>query len=156
MSGEPLMGSHRVLVSTVLALGVAACQRPASTGDIIDRYRSAQCVNRASRRACGRRGTAIQQLGKPKKAASKNSESAAAQVYNRLDQTRVAAWLDLPNKAAQDQCGEYTADQVENMGHHAGICKPRNPDSDSVPCVCRLATAEETFHAWTRGRRHDE
>lgn len=69
------------------------------------------------RALCGVRGIPIEQSGKPKKADSMNSDPAAAQVYNKLDQKNVTAWLDLRNKAAHGQYGEYTVDQVDNMGH---------------------------------------
>jgi len=66
------------------------------------------------RAACDARGIPTEVSGKPKKADSMNSELAAAGVYNKLDQKNVTAWLDLRNKAAHGQYGEYTGEQVAN------------------------------------------
>jgi hypothetical protein len=51
----------------------------------------------------------------PKKADTMNADLTAANVYNRLDQKNVTAWLDLRNKAAHGKYGEYTQQQVELM-----------------------------------------
>ncbi|TKJ39626.1 MAG: hypothetical protein CEE38_00715 [Planctomycetes bacterium B3_Pla] len=51
----------------------------------------------------------------PKKADRLNSELAKNEVYSKLDQKMVTAWLDLRNKAAHGQYSEYTDDQVKNM-----------------------------------------
>ena len=50
-----------------------------------------------------------------KKADALNSDLAKADVYNKLDQKMVTAWLDLRNKAAHGQYGEYNKEQVETM-----------------------------------------
>lgn len=55
----------------------------------------------------------------PKKADTLNADLAGANVYNKLDQKHVTAWLDLRNKAAHGKYGEYTRDQVQLM--HQGI-----------------------------------
>ena len=52
---------------------------------------------------------------KPKKADRLNSDLAGADVYTKLDQKQVTAWLDLRNKAAHAHFGEYTKDQVALM-----------------------------------------
>lgn len=52
---------------------------------------------------------------KPKKADKLNSELAAAEVYEKLDQKNVTAWLDLRNKAAHGNYNEYTIEQVKIM-----------------------------------------
>ena len=57
----------------------------------------------------------MQMSGKPKKADSMNNDLASAGVYSKLDQKNVTAWLDLRNKAAHAQYGEYNADQVQNL-----------------------------------------
>lgn len=44
-----------------------------------------------------------------------NSELLKANVYNKLDQKHVTAWLDLRNKAAHGKYGEYNIDQVKTM-----------------------------------------
>ena len=51
----------------------------------------------------------------PKKADALNSDLARKQVYNRLDQKNVTAWLDLRNKAAHGKYQEYTEEQVSLM-----------------------------------------
>ena len=48
----------------------------------------------------------------PKKADQMNSELATGEVYEKLDQKSVTAWLDLRNKAAHGKYAEYTSDQV--------------------------------------------
>lgn len=50
-----------------------------------------------------------------KKADRLNSELAKNEVYSKLDQKMVTAWLDLRNKAAHGKYDEYTEDQVKNM-----------------------------------------
>jgi len=52
---------------------------------------------------------------KPKKVDRLNSELAKNEVYGKLDQKSVTAWLDLRNKAAHGKYDEYTAEQVKNM-----------------------------------------
>jgi hypothetical protein len=49
---------------------------------------------------------------KPKKADQMNAELSKANVYTKLDQKNVTAWLDLRNKAAHGEYGKYTNDQV--------------------------------------------
>lgn len=51
----------------------------------------------------------------PKKADTLNSELVKADVYNKLDQKNVTAWLDLRNKAAHGHYTEYSKEQVELM-----------------------------------------
>ena len=48
-----------------------------------------------------------------KKADRLNSELASINVYNKLDQKSVTAWLDLRNKAAHGEYSEYSKEQVE-------------------------------------------
>jgi hypothetical protein len=48
----------------------------------------------------------------PKKADGMNADLASAEVYSKLDQKNVTAWLDLRNKAAHGQYGEYNKEQV--------------------------------------------
>lgn len=50
--------------------------------------------------------------GKPKKASTINVELAKANVYEKLDSKNVTAWLDLRNKAAHGNYGEYNREQV--------------------------------------------
>ena len=51
----------------------------------------------------------------PKKADLLNSDLAKADVYEKLDQKSVTAWLDLRNKAAHAEYDGYTNDQVALM-----------------------------------------
>jgi len=51
----------------------------------------------------------------PKKAESMNSDLAGANVYSKLDQKNVTAWLDLRNKAAHGKYAEYQAGQVSML-----------------------------------------
>ena len=60
-------------------------------------------------------GIPLQMSGKPKKADSMNNDLAFADVYSKLDQKNVTAWLDLRNKAAHGKYDEYNADQVRNL-----------------------------------------
>lgn len=52
---------------------------------------------------------------RPMKADALNSELAKASVYSKLDQKNITAWLDLRNKAAHGEFGQYTAAQVDNF-----------------------------------------
>ena len=67
------------------------------------------------RSLCQSRGIPLQMSGKPKKADSMNNDLAFADVYSKLDQKNVTAWLDLRNKAAHGKYDEYNADQVRNL-----------------------------------------
>lgn len=51
----------------------------------------------------------------PKKADRLNSDLAKAEVYTKLDQKSVTAWLDLRNKAAHGKYNEYGKEQVDLM-----------------------------------------
>jgi hypothetical protein len=51
----------------------------------------------------------------PKKADGLNSDLAKANIYNKLDQKQVTAWLDLRNNAAHGKYSEYSKDQVDLM-----------------------------------------
>ena len=50
-----------------------------------------------------------------KKADQLNSDLAGANIYNKLEQKSVTAWLDLRNKAAHGKYSEYSQAQVEIM-----------------------------------------
>ncbi|MGH7194328.1 MAG: hypothetical protein ACREJM_12475, partial [Candidatus Saccharimonadales bacterium] len=50
--------------------------------------------------------------GSPKKADSINSELVTADVYNKLQQKSITAWLDLRNNAAHGHYKEYDQAQV--------------------------------------------
>ena len=51
--------------------------------------------------------------GKTKKASQLNVDLTKANVYNKLDEKNVTAWLDLRNKAAHGSYTEYNLDQVK-------------------------------------------
>ena len=61
--------------------------------------------------------TEITRQGRPqsKKADALNAELAKEEVYSKLDQKNVTAWLDLRNKAAHGKYQEYTKEQVALM-----------------------------------------
>ena len=44
-----------------------------------------------------------------------NNELGAMGAYSKLDQKSVTAWLDLRNKAAHGEYGQYTSEQVTTM-----------------------------------------
>ncbi|PUB43908.1 hypothetical protein ACI51W_06355 [Pseudomonas marginalis] len=51
----------------------------------------------------------------PKKADRLNSDLAKSEVYTKLDQKSITAWLDLRNNAAHGKYNEYTKEQVNFM-----------------------------------------
>lgn len=51
----------------------------------------------------------------PKKADRLNADLAKTEIYTKLDQKLVTAWLDLRNNAAHGKYDEYTREQVKNM-----------------------------------------
>ena len=63
----------------------------------------------------------------PKKADALNSDLEKAEVYNKLDQKAVTAWLDLRNKSAHGKYGEYEKAQVELMQRSVLDFLLRNP-----------------------------
>jgi uncharacterized protein (DUF2164 family) len=67
------------------------------------------------RALCSIRSLPTSVSGRPKKADAMNSELTATGAYNKLDQKSVTAWLDLRNKAAHGEYGEYTSEQVTTM-----------------------------------------
>jgi len=64
------------------------------------------------RKLCLKNTIAITVNNRFKKADTMNADLARSQVYNRLDQKNIIAWLDLRNKAAHGKYNEYTDDQV--------------------------------------------
>ncbi len=57
----------------------------------------------------------LDQKGKQKKASLLNDELYKADVYGKLDQKSIVAWLDLRNQAAHGHYNEYNQQQVEIM-----------------------------------------
>jgi hypothetical protein len=56
-----------------------------------------------------------------------NSDLAAANIYSKLDQKNVTAWLDLRNKAAHGKYLEYSKEQVELLISSIRDFITRNP-----------------------------
>lgn len=56
-----------------------------------------------------------------------NADLAGANVYSKLDQKNVTAWLDLRNKAAHGKYGEYTKEQVALLIQSVRDFITRNP-----------------------------
>jgi len=52
---------------------------------------------------------------RPKKADQMNAELTKAEVYSKLEQKNITAWLDLRNKAAHGKFDEYAKEQVSIM-----------------------------------------
>ncbi|WP_299339486.1 hypothetical protein [uncultured Psychroserpens sp.] len=69
----------------------------------------------------------IDAKGRPKKANLINAELAKLNVYNKLDEKNVTAWLDLRNKAAHGNYSEYNKDQVTLMLNSVRDFILRNP-----------------------------
>ncbi|MGB5925627.1 MAG: hypothetical protein WBH01_05990 [Dehalococcoidia bacterium] len=65
------------------------------------------------RKLCLKNSINIKTKDRLKKADAMNADLANSNVYNRLDQKNITAWLDLRNKAAHGKYTEYTEDQVE-------------------------------------------
>lgn len=57
----------------------------------------------------------VDDVPKPKKADRLNADLAKEEVYSKLDQKTITAWLGLRNDAAHGQYDRYTVDQVSNM-----------------------------------------
>jgi len=64
------------------------------------------------RKLCEKNGVSITINGKPTKCDKLNADLAKENVYSKLDQKQITAWLDLRNKAAHGKYGEYTEGQV--------------------------------------------
>lgn len=71
------------------------------------------------RQLCRKNNISVEDLkgGKliPKRADSLNNDLYAANIYNKLDQKNITAWLDLRNQAAHGHYSEYKQEQVDNM-----------------------------------------
>ena len=65
------------------------------------------------RNLCGKHGVNVSLRGKPKKSDELNAQLRKINVYSKLDQKNVTAWLDLRNSAAHGNYSEYTKDQVQ-------------------------------------------
>lgn len=71
------------------------------------------------RQLCHKKGIPVETIKdektSPKKADLLNSELAASELYNKLDQKSITTWLDLRNKSAHGLYDQYTKEQVELM-----------------------------------------
>jgi hypothetical protein len=80
------------------------------------------------RKLCDKYGIpTVKADGKPKTADALNSELASANVYSKLEQKSVTAWLDLRNKAAHGKYTEYDQDQVASLIRGVREFAIRNP-----------------------------
>lgn len=84
-------------------------------------------VEQHLRNLCTKHGISVEQGGRPKKADTMNSELGGADVYSKLDQKSVTAWMDLRNKAAHGKYSEYTNDQVALLIQSIRDFVSRNP-----------------------------
>jgi hypothetical protein len=64
------------------------------------------------RRLAESNGIVVEEEGRPRKADQLNADLAKKEIYSKLDQKSVTAWLDLRNKAAHGKFAEYSKDQV--------------------------------------------
>jgi hypothetical protein len=79
------------------------------------------------RKLCAKQGIPTVSGTSPKKADTLNAELTAANVYSKLDQKNVTAWLDLRNKAAHGHYAQYTQQQVELLSQSVRDFMTRNP-----------------------------
>ena len=79
-------------------------------GSVLEEQLRQLCVNNAIEISLDKDGDIF-----PKKADRLNSDLAGKEVYNKLDQKNVTAWLDLRNKAAHGKYNEYAIEQVKIM-----------------------------------------
>jgi hypothetical protein len=79
------------------------------------------------RQLCTKHSISAAAAGKNKKADLMNAELAGGSAYSKLDQKSVTAWLDLRNKAAHGQYGEYSKDQVVLLIQGIREFMARNP-----------------------------
>jgi len=67
------------------------------------------------RKLCQNNNIKILEGNRPKKTDRLNVELAGANIYTKIDQKSITAWLDLRNKAAHGKYAEYTKGQVVLM-----------------------------------------
>lgn len=83
------------------------------------------------RQLCQRNGIDIEStttgIPRTKKAGQMNADLVKANIYSKIDQKNVTAWLGLRNKAAHAHYGEYTTDQVRLMTDSVRDFITRNP-----------------------------
>jgi len=80
------------------------------------------------RKLCDKNGiSVVKPDGTPKKADTLNSELASANVYPKLEQKSITAWLGLRNSAAHGKYDEYDQDQVATLIQGVREFAIRNP-----------------------------
>lgn len=79
-------------------------------GSVLEEHLRQLCLKNGIEVSFEKNGVVVQ-----KKADRLNGDLAGAQVYNKLEQKSVTAWLDLRNKAAHGKYDEYGQQQVELM-----------------------------------------
>ncbi len=79
------------------------------------------------RKLCAKHGIPTMSGTSAKKADALNAELTAANVYFKLDQKNVTAWLDLRNKAAHGHYAQYAQQQVELLSQSVRDFMTRNP-----------------------------
>lgn len=79
------------------------------------------------RKLCQANGISVTKGTLPKKADGLNAELASANVYSKLDQKSITAWLDLRNKAAHGRYDEYSKEQVALLVQGVRDLITRNP-----------------------------
>lgn len=79
------------------------------------------------RKLCEKNNIATIQGSKPIKADTLNAELVKANIYSKLDQKNVTAWLDLRNKAAHGKYNEYSKEQVALLIQSVRDFFSRNP-----------------------------
>jgi hypothetical protein len=79
-------------------------------GSVLEEHLRQLCLKRSVNVQEDKNGRLV-----PRKADRLNADLAKAAIYTKLDQKVVTAWLDLRNKAAHGQYGEYNQDQVRQL-----------------------------------------
>ena len=79
-------------------------------GSVLEEHLRQLCIRNGIPTEADKGGKSI-----PKKADLLNTELASLNIYNKLDQKTITAWLDLRNKAAHGKYEEYSKEQVVLM-----------------------------------------
>lgn len=79
------------------------------------------------RKLCQANGIPVTKGAVPKKADGLNADLAGANIYSKLDQKNVTAWLGLRNNAAHGKYNEYSKEQVALMVQGIRDFITRNP-----------------------------
>jgi hypothetical protein len=79
------------------------------------------------RKLATRNQITVEIRGKPKKAETLNADLTRAEVYNKLEQKNVTAWLGLRNDAAHGHYDRYDKEQVESLIDNVRAFLGRHP-----------------------------